>query len=145
LVIEYHQMDTREVRDNVIAALEHHDRVRQIFLGAVPNPVWETLAAAILMRVPFPELTSLWLRAEDRPVPVLPDSLLGGSAAPRLQTLTLRGIPFPDVWNLLLSAGCLVDLELWYSPFGYEASSHEPSVSAFSVRAPQSKFHNPAW
>jgi hypothetical protein len=93
LEIEYHRMDTWEVQDDVIAALEHHDRVRKISLGPVPNPVWETLAAA--MQVPFPELTSLWLWSEDRSVPVLPDSFLGGSA-PRLQTLSLEGFHFRE-------------------------------------------------
>jgi hypothetical protein len=106
---------TWEVQDNVIAALEHHDRVRQIFLTLydVPNPVSRILAAA--MQVPFPELTSLTLWAEDESGPVLPDSFLGGSA-PRLQTLSLRRIPFPGVWNLPLSASDLVDLDLLRLP-----------------------------
>ncbi|KAI0298209.1 hypothetical protein BC826DRAFT_119745 [Russula brevipes] len=114
LVIYYHRVGTWEVPDSVIiAALEHHDRVREISLGLVPNSVWETLAAA--MQVPFPELTSLSLWSKDRSVPALPDSFLGGSA-PRLRTLTLRGIPFPTMQNLLLSASDLVRLELWRYP-----------------------------
>jgi hypothetical protein len=113
LEIEYHQIYTWEMWDNVVAALEHHERVRQIFLGAVPNPVWGMLIAA--MQAPFPELTSLSLWSKDRSVPVLPDSFLGGFA-PRLRTLTLRGIPFPAVLNLLLSSGDLVHLELWRLP-----------------------------
>ncbi|KAI0285703.1 hypothetical protein BC826DRAFT_1109169 [Russula brevipes] len=113
LEVDYSYMGTWEVQDNVIAALEHHDRVRQIFLGAVPNPVWETLAAA--MQVPFPELISLWLLS-DRSMPVLfPDVFLGGSA-PRLKTVCLEGIPFPAVRNLLLSASDLVNLSLWRLP-----------------------------
>ncbi|KAI0298236.1 hypothetical protein BC826DRAFT_120652 [Russula brevipes] len=104
-------MGTRNLpdEDDVIAALEHRDRVHQISLGPVPNPIWETLAAA--MQVPLPELTSLWLWSQDISVPVLPDSFLGGSA-PRLQALTLRGIPFPAMRNLLLSATDLVYLDL---------------------------------
>ncbi|KAI0298200.1 hypothetical protein BC826DRAFT_1184381 [Russula brevipes] len=113
LVIEYHRVDTWEVQGNINAALEHHDRVREISLGALPNPAWETLAAA--MQVPFPELTSLSLYSHDRSVPVLPDSFLSGSA-PRLQTLTLRWISFPAVRNLLLSASGLVHLDLYRLP-----------------------------
>ncbi|KAI0298211.1 hypothetical protein BC826DRAFT_1184390 [Russula brevipes] len=115
--------------DNVIAALEHHDRVREIFLPAVPNPVWETLAAA--MQVPFPELTSLWLWSEERSVPVLPDSFLGRSA-PRLQLLYLGGTQFPAVRNLLLSASDLVILHLWRLPHsGY--ISPEAMVACLSL------------
>ncbi|KAI0285705.1 hypothetical protein BC826DRAFT_111932 [Russula brevipes] len=113
LEVEYHWVDTREVQDNVITALEHHDRVHHIFLDAVPNPVWETLAGA--MQVPFPELASLWLRSKERSVPALPDTLLGGSA-PRLRAISLIGIPFPAVRNLLLSASDLVLLNLWRLP-----------------------------
>ncbi|KAI0298241.1 hypothetical protein BC826DRAFT_1184412 [Russula brevipes] len=113
LEIEYNRMDTEAVQDNVIAALERPDRVRKIFLNAVSNTVWETLAAA--MQVPFPELTSLTLWSEYRSVPVLPDAFLGRSA-PRLQILSLGGIPFPGVRNLLLSASDLVDLNLWHLP-----------------------------
>jgi hypothetical protein len=115
LVIQYYRVDTWEVQDDVIAALEHRDRVRKISLSPVPNSVWETLVAA--MQVPFPELTSLSLWSGDRyrSLPVLPDSFLGGSAT-RLQTLNLLGIPFPGVRNLLLSASDLVRLTLWRIP-----------------------------
>ncbi|KAI0298244.1 hypothetical protein BC826DRAFT_120765 [Russula brevipes] len=117
LEIEYHYR-TWEVRDDIIAALEHHDRVRKISLRAVSNSVWETLVTALQM--PFPELTSLslWPGSGDRrdiSVPVLPNSFLGGSA-PRLQILSLGGIPFPAVQNLLLSASDLVDLNLLCLP-----------------------------
>ncbi|KAI0287150.1 hypothetical protein BC826DRAFT_1108660 [Russula brevipes] len=95
-------------QDNIIAALEHPDRVRQIILGATP-PVWESLAAA--MQVPFPELTSLQLWSEDESVTVFPDSFLGG-LAPRLQKLLLGGIVYRAVRSLLLSASDLVQLEL---------------------------------
>jgi hypothetical protein len=116
LEIDYDQIYTWEVQDDVIAALEHHDRVQGITIG-VSNPVcpWETLAAA--MQVPFPELTSLLLWSEDKFVPVLPDPFLGGSA-PRLRTLRLLGIAFPAVLvrDLILSANDLVRLSLWRLP-----------------------------
>jgi hypothetical protein len=113
LEIEYRRMDTWEVQDNIIAALKHHGRVRKIFLSDVSKSLWETLAVA--MQVPFPELTSLWLWSGDGSVPVLPNSLLGGSA-PRLQTFSLAEIPIPAVRSLLLSASDLVHLYLWHLP-----------------------------
>jgi hypothetical protein len=95
--------------DNIIAALEHPDRVRSIVLTNVPSSAGEALAAA--MQVPFPELTFLWLWSDDRSTSVLPDSFLGGSA-PRLRTLWLAGISFPALPNLLLSASDLVTFTL---------------------------------
>jgi hypothetical protein len=114
LEIDYEKIYTSEVQDDVIAALEHHNRVQEITIG-FSNPVWEALAAA--MQVPFPELTTLWLWAEDGSEPVLPDSFLGGSA-PRLRTLELLQIAFPAVLvrDLILSANDLVDLTLYRLP-----------------------------
>jgi hypothetical protein len=113
LVIEYHRMDTWEVQDDVIAALEHHDRVRQISLGAIPNPVWETLAAA--MQVPFPELTSLSLWSGDG-FRACSSRFVLGWICPTSANTQPAGIPFPAVRNLLLSASDLVHLDLWHLP-----------------------------
>jgi hypothetical protein len=61
---------------------------------------------------PFPELTSLELSSsQQRNVPVLPGSFLGGSA-PRLRLLNLEGIPYPSIGHLLLSTTNLVRLSL---------------------------------
>jgi hypothetical protein len=95
--------------DNIVAALEHPDRVRFITLLRVPCPPMELLTAA--MQVQFPELTELWFWGWDLEGPVVPDSFLGGSA-PRLQTLWLTNAPFPALPNLLLSASDLVDFRL---------------------------------
>jgi hypothetical protein len=103
--------------DNIVAAVEHPDRVCSIDLNAIPGRALDALAAA--MRVPFPELTYLELWSYDGSSPVLPDSFLGGSA-PRLRTLQLSGIPFPAAPHLLFSARNLVDLALWNIPLtGY--------------------------
>jgi pimeloyl-ACP methyl ester carboxylesterase len=90
--------------DNVVAALEHPDRVRSISLMHVrcPPPLLKA------MQVRFPELTELQLWNH---VPVLPDSLLGGSA-PRLRRLRMMYVPFPAARTLILSARDLVDLRL---------------------------------
>jgi hypothetical protein len=112
LPIEIHD-DWARTRDvgpnNIVAALEHPDRVRNLILANIPSPVGEALAAA--MQVPFPELTFMWLWSDGGSTSVLPDSFLGGSA-PRLHTLWLAGISFPALPNLLLSASDLVFLAL---------------------------------
>ncbi|KAI0284791.1 hypothetical protein BC826DRAFT_143458 [Russula brevipes] len=94
-----------EIRlDNMIAALEHPDRVRHMNLFCIPK-TWDVLAAA--MQVPFPELTYLRLWSHGISLSVLP-----GGSTPRLRTLRLDCVPFLAVRNLLLSAGDLVNLTL---------------------------------
>ena len=102
----------RESFDNIMALLEHSDRVCQINLGSVPNSHMEKLSEA--MQEPFSELTLLVLSSRGT-LSVLPDSLLGGSA-PRLRKLWLEGIPFPGLPKLLLSATHLVYLILYDIP-----------------------------
>jgi hypothetical protein len=67
--------------DNVIAELEHSHRIRQITLICHTFPQIEKLWTAL--QVPFPELAGLYLGGSSY-MPVLPDSILGGSA-PRLR------------------------------------------------------------
>jgi hypothetical protein len=94
--------------DNIVAALEHPDRVRSINLIYVhyPPPLLKA------MQVRFPELTEMRLWKH---VPVLPNSFLGGSA-PRLRTLRLTDVTFPAAPNLILSASDLVNLRLEIIP-----------------------------
>jgi hypothetical protein len=68
--------------DNVIAELEHSDRICQIFLYSDTDSQIENFWTA--MQVPFPELAVLILYVGSSHGPVLPDSFLGGSA-PRLR------------------------------------------------------------
>ena len=109
-----------EESDNTVAVLEHSDRVYHIGLAEQSSYLENILTA---MQKPFPELTYLWLLSL-RGATVIPDSFLGGSA-PRLQSLSLLGIPFPGLPKLLSSATHLTDLTLsiiphsWYiSPTG---------------------------
>ena len=106
--------------DNIIAALEPNDRVREIVLKGVPGSLWKKLAG--VMQQPFPALIGLEIHQDDISgalVPVLPDLFLGDSA-PGLRTLDLYGIPVPPVWELLCSANRLVKLHLHDIPhFGY--------------------------
>ena len=115
--------------DNIIAALERRDRVRQISLIDIRSLELEILLAA--MQQPFPGLTYLYLWSSNKTVavvPDVPDSFLGGSA-PRLHYLELGRIPFPGLPKLLLSATHLVTLRLWnifyhgyFSPDGMAAT-----------------------
>lgn len=100
--------------DNIVAALEHNDRVCKINLWDVSSSELEKYFA--VMGEPFLALTSLGLQWDDLGTAKVargPDSFLGGSA-PQLQSLTLSGIPIPflGLQKLLLSANGLVHLEL---------------------------------
>jgi hypothetical protein len=105
---------------NVIAALEHNDRVCQIQLKYFTCSELKYITDSPAIHKPFLELTDLRLRVDDNgPEPILPDSFLAG-AAPRLRSLELDGIPFPGVPKVLLSAAHLVKLDLsWIPPSGY--------------------------
>lgn len=92
LVILDHSLRGRQRHhvDNIIAALEHHDRVRHIELWGLSSSLLERFAA--VTQVPFPELTFLELLSDGRgAIPVLPDPFFGG-VAPRLHTVHLKGI-----------------------------------------------------
>ena len=93
----------------------HRARVCKIDLLHLTNSHLKRLASA--MKEQLPALIHLMLDFHDdfhRPL-VLSDGFLGGSA-PRLQTLSLRSIPFPSLPNLLMSATDLVRLTLWNIP-----------------------------
>ncbi len=102
--------------DNIVAALKHHDRVHHMELWGFTSSLFGRFAA--VAQEPFPELTYLELLSGGRsaaPTLNLPDSFLGGSA-PQLQRLHLKGIPFPPIRKLLLSATNLVNADLWNIP-----------------------------
>ena len=64
--------------DNIMAALEHRDRTSHIYIPHMNGSTTEKLIAA--MQEPFPMLESCVLDSIDEPVPVLPETFLGGSA-----------------------------------------------------------------
>ena len=118
--------------DNIIAALEHKDRICQLNLNDLQNSQLETVLSR--MQEPFPALTCLLLRhryGHEQPLPVIPASFLGGSA-PHLKSLWFNFILFPGLPNLLLSATYLVNLGLRDIPYsGY--ISPEEMVACLSV------------
>jgi hypothetical protein len=116
--------------DNIVAALEHHDRVCDIRLWGVPGSLLVKLLAA--MQKPFPALAYLELETKDNTAPVISDFL--GGFAPDLGTLFLTGMPilFPGLRKLLLSATNLVTLSLSKIPHsGY--FSPEAMVTCLSA------------
>jgi hypothetical protein len=113
--------------DNVIAALEHPDRVREFFLYMNSNVEGEGVLRA--MQVPFPVLTYLGISGSTPKA--LPDGFLGGSA-PCLRHLRLETVSFPALPTLLLSARGLLSLEISYIPqTGY--ISPEAMVGSLAV------------
>ena len=96
--------------DNILAALEHNERVLNIALGVAGNFQLEQILPA-MMHKPFPVLTDLILGSMDDSGPDVPDSFLGGSA-PHLRSLWLSRVPFPGLPKLLLSSTQLVELSI---------------------------------
>ena len=94
--------------DNIIAALERTDRVREVTLWGTRGPDLEIVFAA--MQQPFPELRVLSISLF-KTVLFVPDSFLGGSA-PRLESFMLSGVLFPGLPKLHLAATHLVTLHL---------------------------------
>src|SRR6266478_847202 len=117
---------------NIIAALEHNDRVCDIELWRRRLPRSPKEMVLLAMQRPFPALTNLRLVSREEEVGFLDsDSFLGGSA-PRLRSLWFNCVPFPGLPKLLLSATRLVDLRLWRIPHsGY--ISPEAMVAGLSA------------
>ena len=102
--------------DDLIAALEHNDRVCRIEFNTFSSRPLRAVTGSAAMQKPFPQLTDLRIcnavKYRERPIRPVPNSFLGGSA-PRLRSLYLDDIAFPGLApNLLLSATHLVHLEL---------------------------------
>jgi len=87
--------------ENVIAAVERHDRVSHISINNINGSALEQLAAA--MQQPLPTLNDFRLESWNESVAVLPETFLGGSA-PHLEMFILRGIPFPTFPKFILSS-----------------------------------------
>jgi hypothetical protein len=109
-------------QDNLIATLEHNDRVSEIKLWFISSSLWERVSAA--MQVPFSTLTYLDFWFTGTPASVIPDSFLGGSA-PGLRKLALKGASFLGLPKLVLSTPDLVELTLRNIPHSGYISPEE--------------------
>ena len=119
--------------DNIVAALEHNDRVCQIQLRFFTISQLEHVTNSAAMHKPFPELTDLRLSiyGDDGLTSILPDSFLGGTA-PRLRSLDLFNVPVPGLPKLLLSATHITHLDLYNIP---RSGYIPPEVIATSLSA----------
>ncbi|KAH9164288.1 hypothetical protein EDB89DRAFT_440752 [Lactarius sanguifluus] len=98
-----------EDEDNIFAALDHPSRVCSIELVAASSFINEIFG---LVQRWFPALTNLRLSSPDPGVlvPIMSRNFLRGH--PRLQKISICGVSFPALPNLLLSFRDLVELQL---------------------------------
>ena len=82
--------------DNIIALLEHRNRVCRIYIRDISSLNMEKVSA--VMQEPFPELTGLHLYSNEITMSALPDLFLGGSA-PRLRSSIFKAFHFRDYRN----------------------------------------------
>ena len=112
---------------NLIAALEHHDRVCQIELSSFTWDLQEELDK------PFPELRVLKLHSDEFLYPfVYSGQPIEGTT--HLQSLSLSNIPIPDLPNLLLSCTKLIELRITLTGMViYDDLSPDKMVTALSA------------
>jgi F-box-like len=99
--------------DNLIAAFEHRDRIRQIDIINPPDYLWEQIVTA--MQGPFPVLRSFSFELKIFSPLQIPDTFLNGSTL-SLQELALREISFPLLPRVLSSTSNLTSLHLFNIP-----------------------------
>lgn len=132
-------------QDNLLAALEHRDRVRTINLGMTSSQV-QLDKVAIAMQAPFLALTLLRLTlTRHRTVQILPDGFLGDSA-PCLREIHLTGVSFPALPTFLLSTSDLTDLHLYNtSPTSIPPEAMATGLAATTrLKALTIEFHSAA-
>ncbi|KAH9964766.1 hypothetical protein BGW80DRAFT_1563227 [Lactifluus volemus] len=121
--------DPGDSTDILIAALERRDRIReiQVHISDPQDDPCEQIITA--MGEPFPALRSLSFKSFHQRVRL--DTLLNGSA-PCLRDLSLRGISFPSLPQLLSSASDLTSLRLDNIP---KSGYIPPEIMATSLSA----------
>ena len=135
IVVVANNQEVRDDEGNIVAAIEHNDRICELHLFNIPRSPLANLLGTMEQRS-FPALTHLvlGLGSQDQDEiapPTVPDSFLDGSAQ-SLQMVWLDRIPFPGLPKLLLSATNLVTLRLSNIPHsGY--FSPEAIVSCIST------------
>ena len=103
-IIIIQHFDPARDMDNILAALEHIDRISEIVLSYVPTVQMEKVMPA--MQKPLLALTRLRLAS------LVAADLIPGGPAPRLRVLTLDGISIRGLPKLLSSTTDLVALDL---------------------------------
>ena len=114
-IVLSHQRHYPDNEQDLIAALEHPDRIIKILFPAKSDFLLHHLSA--FMQEPLPALTELELQGQHQLV--LPEAFLGGSA-PCLRSCSLARIGFPGLPKLLASTSQLARLSLYTIPYsGY--------------------------
>ena len=115
--------------ENLIAAIEHRDRISEIHIDDILGPELEKLAS--VMQKPFPNLRHFYHNSNLLIALALPETFLGGST-PCLRSFSLSSTPFPSFPKFILSATHIAHLCLDNMPhIGYISSR----VMATSVAA----------
>ena len=117
---------------NVIAALEHHDRISEVHIRDIDGSALEKLAA--VMQEPFPTLRYFYLSSSSsfaESVPVIPQTFLGGSA-PHLRGFILSGIPLLSFPKFVFSATRIESLAILDIP---DSGYISPEVMATCLAA----------
>ena len=132
--------------ENVIAAIEHRNRISETYIFSIHSPTLEKLIP--VMDEPLPILTYFFLGSNEESVPVLPNTFLGGSA-PCLRRFVLKGISFPTFSKFVLFASCIDTLGLVDIPHSGYISPEEMATSlaalpnlqylSFGFRSPLSR------
>ena len=122
--------------ENIVAALEHRDRVAKVFLYQMTSSAFKRFTA--VMQEPLSALKDLRLSSKYgffRAELVPPETFLKGSA-PSLQSFTLDGIAFPALSKFISSAQAhLTLLHLIDIPDTWDISPEE-MVTCLSASAP---------
>jgi len=130
-------------RDDIIASLEHRERITEVDWSGLSGPQLDSCVA--LMQETFPILRTLSLECGATNPLVISDTFLGG-CAPRLRNVTLIHIPFPTLPKLLLSASHLVELHLKEIPkTGYISPDAMATCLAALTRLESVTISSPLW
>lgn len=113
--------------ENIIAALEHRDRISTISVGLSPNSNLEKLLPG-----PLPALTYLSLISSNGQIPSAIGSFLRGCTT-HLRQLHLKTITFPTLPTLLLSCTHLVTLTLRDVPNTRHVSPRAMATCLFAL------------
>jgi hypothetical protein len=105
------KLATRD-EDNVLAALQHSNRVCKLYLTLRTKQLEKLVAA---MQAPYPALENLGLTF-GRTAPVLPEGSIFSGPLPHLQVLELESVPFPTLLSLLALAKNLSELCIYNIP-----------------------------
>jgi len=125
-----HKFKGEEREENIIAALEHRDRISDI---RIFDPEGRSLERwLVAMQEPLPALTYLDLGYSSRRSLILPNAFLGGYA-PRLRSVSLSGIAFPTFPKFVLGATHIVTLRLGMPSFQYPSISSEVMATCLAA------------